>query len=140
MTDSENPGEWTPAKRIRMKSRPMSQPKRPREMTTILEDMERDDLQRMGTGSVASKRQGEQPEELTAKERKVENSPMDDQEPEHASQTKARMDEMLMDQVMAVSLWNFTRLCERRKVRISNNQRIACRLGQERSSERNERP
>ena len=101
--DSENPGEWTPAKRIRMKSRPMSQPKRPREMTTILEDMERDDLQRMGTGSVASKRQGEQPEELTAKERKVENSAMDDQEPEDTSQTKARMDEMLMDQVMAVS-------------------------------------
>ena len=86
-----------------MKSRPMSQPKRPREMTSILEDMERDDQQRMGTGSVANKRQSEQPEELTAKERKVENSPMDDQEPEHTSQTKARMDEMLMDQVMAVS-------------------------------------
>ena len=28
---------------------------------------------------------------------------MDDQEPEDTSQTKARMDEMLMDQVMAVS-------------------------------------
>ena len=89
--DSENPGEWTPAKRIRDQE------------TTILEEMERDDQQKMGTGSVANKRQGEQPEELTAKERKVENSPMDDQEPEHTSQTKARMDEMLMDQVMAVS-------------------------------------
>ena len=101
--DSENPGEWTPAKRIRMKSKPMTQPMRPREMPTVLEDMETDELQRMGTGSVASKRQGDQPEELTAKERRVENPAMDDQEPEDASQTKARMDEMLMDQVLAVS-------------------------------------
>ena len=38
--DSENPGEWTPAKRIRMKSKPMTQPKRPREMPTVLENME----------------------------------------------------------------------------------------------------
>ena len=118
----------------------MKQPKRPREMTTILEDMGRDDLQRMGTGSVASKRQGDQPEELTAKERKVEKSAMDDQEPEDTSQTKARMDEMLMDQVMAVSCGT-SRVCvNEEKFGISNNQRIACRLGQERSSERNERP
>ena len=33
----ENPGEWTPAKRIRMKSRPLIQSKRPRETPTILE-------------------------------------------------------------------------------------------------------
>ena len=35
--DSENPGEWTPAKRIRMKSKTLTQPKRPREMPTVLE-------------------------------------------------------------------------------------------------------
>ena len=45
--ESENPGEWTPVKRIRMKSRPLVQSKRSREMPTNPELMESDELQRM---------------------------------------------------------------------------------------------
>ena len=52
----ENPGEWTPAKRIRLKSRPLVQPKGPRETPTDLEHMESDELQRMVTSSSANKR------------------------------------------------------------------------------------
>ena len=95
--DSENPGEWTPAKRIRMKSKTLTQPKRPREMPTVLENMESDELQRMGTGSIANKRRGDQPEELTAKEPRIEDVAMDDQGPKDTSHAKARMDEMLME-------------------------------------------
>ena len=39
--------------------------------------------------------------------------------------TKIRMDEMLMDQVSVK--WDFTRLCERGKIRASDNPRIARR-------------
>ena len=49
----ENPGTWTPAKRIRLKSKPLVQSKRPRETPTDLEHMENDELRRMGTGSTA---------------------------------------------------------------------------------------
>ena len=56
-----------------------------------------------GNSSIANKRQGDQPEELTAKEPRVEDVAMDDQGLKDTSQTKARMDEMLMDQAMAVS-------------------------------------
>ena len=69
-------------------------------MLTNLENMEIDELQKMGTGSNVSKREGDQPEELAAKESR--DNAMD-QEPQGTKLTKARMDEMLMDQVMAVS-------------------------------------
>ena len=51
----ENSGEWTPAKRIRLKSKPLVQSKRPGETPTDLEHMENDELRRMGTGSAANK-------------------------------------------------------------------------------------
>ena len=54
--EPENPGEWTLAKRIRLKSKPLVQSKRPRETPTDLEHMENDELRRMGTGSTANKR------------------------------------------------------------------------------------
>ena len=63
--EPENPGEWTPAKRIRLKSKPLVQSKRPRGTPTDLEHMENDELRRMGTGSTANKRQSDQPEEST---------------------------------------------------------------------------
>ena len=55
----ENPGEWTPAKRIRLKSKPLVQSRRPRETPTDLEHMENDELQGMGTGSAAKGRRGD---------------------------------------------------------------------------------
>ena len=64
----------------------------------------------MGTGSIANKRRGDQPEELTAKEPRIEDVAMDDQGPKDTSHAKARMDEMLMDQVMAVSCGT-SRIC-----------------------------
>ena len=76
--EPESPGDWTPAKRIRLKSKPLVQSKRPRETPTDLEHVENDELRRMGTGNTANKR-------------KV------------ISQKRRRWDEMLMDQVMAVS-------------------------------------
>ena len=98
----ENPGEWTPTKRIRLKSRPQVQSKKPRETATDLEHMESDELQRVGTGSSANKRKSDQPEETTVKERRVDDIAMDEGR-QDASMTKMRMDETLMDQVMAVS-------------------------------------
>ena len=71
-------------------------------MLTNLERTESDEMQRMGTGSIMNKRHGSQPEELTPREPRVEDVAMD-QGPQDASLTKARMDEMLIDQVMAVS-------------------------------------
>ena len=56
----------------------------------------------MGTGSTANKREGDQPEEATVKEQRVDDIVMD-QGPRDAGVTKMRMDLMLMDQVMAVS-------------------------------------
>ena len=100
--EPENPGEWTPAKRIRLKSTPLVQSKRPRETPTDLEHMENDELRRMGTSSTANKRKSDQPEEATEKEQRVDDIVMD-QGPRDAGVTKMRMDEMLMDQVMAVS-------------------------------------
>ena len=44
----ENPGEWTPAKRIRLKAKPLVQSKRPRETPTDLEHMENDELAENG--------------------------------------------------------------------------------------------
>ena len=76
--------------------------KRARERPTDLEDMENDELQRMGISSTANKRKNDQPEEATVKEQRVDDIAMD-QGPRDAGVTKIRMDEMLMDQVMAVS-------------------------------------
>ena len=45
--EPENPGDWTPAKRIRLKSKPLVQSERPRETLTDLEHMENDELWRM---------------------------------------------------------------------------------------------
>ena len=64
--------------------------------------MDNNELRRMGTGSTASKRKRDQPEEATVKEQRVDDIAMD-QGPRGAGVTKMRMDEMLMDQVMAVS-------------------------------------
>ena len=100
--DPESPGDWTPAKRIRLKSKPLVQSKRPRETPTNLEHMENDDLRRMGTGRTANKRKSDQPEEATVKEQRVDDIVMD-QGPRDAGVTNMRMDEMPMDQVMAVS-------------------------------------
>ena len=105
----ENPGTWKPAKRIRLKSKPLVQSKTPRETLTDLEHMENDELRRMGTGSTANKRKNDQPEESTVKEQRVDDITMD-QGPRDASMTKMRMDEMLMDQVKAVSRRN-SRVC-----------------------------
>ena len=74
----------------------------------------------MGTGNSANKRKRDQPEEMTVKEHRFDDIAMD-QGPQDASMTKMRMDEMLMDQVMAGSCGDFTRLCERGKVRASDN-------------------
>ena len=63
----EDPREWTPAKRIRLKSKPLVQSKRPRVTPTGLERMETDELRRMGPGSTANKRKSDQPEEATVK-------------------------------------------------------------------------
>ena len=75
--DFENPGEWTPAKRIRLKSRTLVQSKRLRETPTDLEHMDNDELQRMGTGSTANKRKSDQPEEATVKDHCVDDIVMD---------------------------------------------------------------
>ena len=119
--ESENPGEWRLVKRSRMKASPLIQSKRPREMPTILEHMESDELQRMATGSNANKREG-----LPAKG--AEEVRMDPG-PQDAGVTEARMDEMLMDQIK----WDFTRLCEGGNVRASDNQRSARRSRQNRA-------
>ena len=58
--------------------------------------MESDELQRMGTGSSANKRKRDQPEEMAAREQRVEDAAID-QGPQDTSLTKVRMDEMLMD-------------------------------------------
>ena len=89
--EPENPGEWTPAKRIRLKSKPLVPSKRPRETPTDLEHMEDDELRRMGTGSTANKRKSDQPEEATAKEQRVDGIAMD-QGPRGAGVTKMKMD------------------------------------------------
>ena len=78
-----------------MKASPLVQ-SRLRDMPTNLEHMEIDELQKMGTGSNANKREGDQPEELAPKEPRFEDVAMD-QGPQDANLTKARMDEMLMD-------------------------------------------
>ena len=83
-------------KRIRMKSTPLVQPKRPRETPTDLGHMESDEMHRLGTGSNANKRKGDQPEGLAVKEQRVEDVEMD-QGPHVPSLTKTRMYEMLMD-------------------------------------------
>ena len=105
----ENPGDWTPVKRIRMKSRLLVQSKRPRETLTDLEHIERDELQRVGTGSSANERKSNQPEETTVKEQRVDDIAMD-QGPQDASMTQMKMDEMLVEQVMAVSCGS-SRVC-----------------------------
>ena len=107
--EPESPGDWTPATRIRLKSKPLVQPKRSREAPTDLEHMENDELRRMGTGSIANKRKSDQPEEATVKEQRVGDIVMD-QGPRDAGVIKMRMDKMLMDQVMAVSSGT-SRLC-----------------------------
>ena len=75
--EPENPGEWTRAKRIRLKSKPLVQLKRPRERPTDLKHMENDELRRMGTGNTATKRKSDQPEESTVKEQMVDDVAMD---------------------------------------------------------------
>ena len=104
-------GEWTPAKRIRLKSRPLLQSKRSRETPTDLEHMESDELQRIGTGSRANKRESDQPEETTVKEQRVDDIAMD-QGSQDASMIKMTMDGSGHGCVM----WGFTRLCGRGKV------------------------
>ena len=66
-----------------------------RETPTNLEHMENDELWRMRTGSSASNRKGDQPEEATVKEHRVDDIVMD-QGPRDAGVTKMRMDEILM--------------------------------------------
>ena len=78
------------------------QSKWPRETLTDLEQMENDELRRTGTGSTANKRKSDQPEEATVEEQRVDDIAMN-QGPRDAGVTKMRMDEMLMDEVMAVS-------------------------------------
>ena len=75
--------------------------------------MESDKLQRMGTSSSANKRKSDQSEEMAAEEQRVEEVAMD-QGPSDAGLTKIRMDEMLMDQVMAVSCGT-SRVCVNEK-------------------------
>ena len=53
--ESENSGQWTPVKPSRMKSSPLVQSKRSREMPTILEQIENDELQGMGTGATQTR-------------------------------------------------------------------------------------
>ena len=121
--EPENPGEWTPAKRIRLKSKPLVQSKRPRGTPTGLEHMENDELRRMGTGSTANKRKSDQPEEATVKEQMVDDIVMD-QGPRDAGVTKMRLDKMLMDQVMVVSSGT-SRVCVRKNT--SQRQSDDCR-------------
>ena len=135
--EPQNPGEWTPAKRIRLKSKPLVQSNRPREAPTDFEHVENDELQRMGIGSTPNKRKSDQPEDATLKEQRVDDIAMD-QGPRDAGVTKMRMDEVLMDQVMAVSSGT-SRVCVNEE-KYSDNPRIARRSRQERSSKRNERP
>ena len=78
--EPENLGEWTPAKRIRLKSKPLVQSRRPRETPTNLEHLENDELQIMGTGSTANKRKSDQPEGATMKEQRVDDIAMGDQD------------------------------------------------------------
>ena len=102
--------DWTPAKRIRLKSKPLVQSK----------EAERDAHTVSNTWKTTScgewqhcsttRQEGDQPEEATVKEQRVDDIVID-QGPRDAGVTKMRMDEMLMDQVMAVSNGNFTRLC-----------------------------
>ena len=88
--ETESPGDWTPE--------PLVQSKRPRETPTNLEHMENDELRRMGTG----KRKSDQPDQAAVKGTEGDDILMD-QGPRDAGVTKMRMDEMLIDQVMAVS-------------------------------------
>ena len=99
--------------------------------------MENDELRRMETGSTANKRKSDQPEEAAVKEQRVDDIAVD-QGPRDADVTKMRMDEMLMDQVMAVSSGN-SRVCvNEEKYGESDNPRIARRSCQERPSEGDE--
>ena len=100
--EPESPGDWTPAKRIRLQSKPLVQSNRLRGTPADLEHMENDEMRRMGTSSTANKRKSDQPEEATVKEQRVDDIVMD-QGPRDAGVTKMRMDKMLMDHVMAVS-------------------------------------
>ena len=75
--EPENPGEWTPAKRIRSKSKPLVQSKRPRATPTDFEHMENDELQRMVTSGTAGARKSYQPEEATVMEQSVDDIVMD---------------------------------------------------------------
>ena len=68
--EPEKPGDWTPAKRIRLKSKSLVQSKRPRETPADLEHMENDEMRRMGTNSTANKRKSDQPGEATVKEQR----------------------------------------------------------------------
>ena len=72
------------------------------------------------------------------KEHRVDDIVMD-QGPRDAGVTKMRMDEMLMDQVMAVTSGLHESVLTK-KIRASDNPRIARRPCQQRSSKRNERP
>ena len=100
-------------------------------MLTNFEHMESDELQKMGTGSNANKRESDQPEELAAKEPRVEDVAMD-QGPQDASATKARrMHDMLINHFIAVSCGT-SRVCvNEEKYKASNIQRIARRPRQE---------
>ena len=75
--EPENPREWTHAKRIRLKSKPLVQSKRPIKTPTDLEHTKNDELQRLGTGSTANKRKSDQPEEATVQEQRVDDIAMD---------------------------------------------------------------
>ena len=137
--EPESPGNWTPAKRIRLKSKPLVQLKRPRETPTHLEHMENDELRRMGTGGAANKRKSDQPEEATLKEQRVDDIVMN-QGPRDAGVTTVRMGEMLMDQVMAVSNGT-SRVCvNEEKYKPATIRGLPADLVNERSSKRNERP
>ena len=64
--------------------------------------MENDELRRMGKSNTGKKRKSDQPEKATVKEQRVDDIAMD-QGRRDVGVTKMRMDEMLIDQVMAVS-------------------------------------
>ena len=100
--EPESPGDWTPAKRIRLKSKPLVQSKRPRERRLQISDTWKTMICGEWEQAALQTREKVQSEEVTVKEQRVDDIVMD-QGPRDAGVTKARMDEMLMDQVMAVS-------------------------------------
>ena len=110
--EPENPGEWTPAKRIRLESK----------TCCAVEKAERDAYRSRTHGKrraaengnrqyIANKRKSDQPEESTVKKQRVDDVAMD-QGPRGAGVTNVRLDEMLMDQVMAVSSGTSRVMCE----------------------------